>query len=186
MASQAPRLTTSNELVEYINNAANSDSMCAAAVTAFVGDVNAFGGLLGHTPLIAAVDMARRDTIIALSARDDVDANRKSKYGWSPLGCAAYYNNRMVGLLLETFPSIDVNHVSSWDGTTALHLTAQKGSDVDVGVLLARGANTIIKDKYGRTAEDTARLHAHHSVADMLRQVRLCGSFCPVSLPNSV
>ena len=171
MALHAPRLTTSAELVQYIDNNADSDSMCAAAVTAFVGDVNGFGGQYRRTPLTIAVVRARRDTILTLSARGDVDANREDGGGWSPLGCAAYYNKGMVGVLLDAFPSIDVNHIDSSDGMTALHWSAVNGSDVNVGLLLARGADTMIEDNHGRTVEDTARVYGHRNVVDMLRQV---------------
>src|SRR3990167_5828448 len=81
-------------------------------------------GRYEHTLLSAAVYRARPDTILALSARGDVDAN------WdSPLVYAAARNNGMVGVLLDAFPSIDVNQNNRWDGRTALHWSAAQDNE---------------------------------------------------------
>ncbi|CAF0835541.1 unnamed protein product [Adineta steineri] len=60
-----------------------------------------------------------------------------------------------VKRILPNLSSTDVNRVES-NGSTALHAASYYGHAVIVQLLLERGADTTIKNKYKKTAEDEA------------------------------
>lgn len=158
-------------LVEHIGSGAGDD-MCASAVTAFAGDINAVatsGEWKGWTPLMVAVSNSKRLTVSSVAARPDIDVNRDVCIGISPLYCAAYFRNRTVAVLLDAFRGrINVNRNDNYNGKTALHKSAEEGSKADVVLLLAAGADTRLKCKTGKTAEQCARDEGRHAVADLI------------------
>ena len=64
----------------------------------------------------------------------------------------------------------NVNKRSGDDQSTALHKAALYNNTDVIEVLLKHGASTNIKDRYGRTPIDDARLHNHEAAVCLLEQ----------------
>lgn len=88
------------------------------------------------------------------------------KTGWTPLHYAATGPEpAVVQLLLERGAAIDA---LSPNGTTALMMAAQYGSEQSVHLLLTRGADPHLKNEKGLSAADFARLAHRESLANRL------------------
>lgn len=131
-----------------------TDVQCAAAVTEFIGDINARAA--GLTVLQRAIMMRFRQTVFALSARGDVELGRSNIRDRSPIHFAAV-SEGMVSVLFDAFPEVKRQlNVRDDGGDTALHIAAAYYWD-NVELLLDYGADSTLRNKRGRTAEEYAR-----------------------------
>ena len=64
----------------------------------------------------------------------------------------------------------EVNAINGYDGNTALHYAAMKGSRELVELLLANGADPTVKNKAGLTPADEAEKAGNKDIADILRE----------------
>jgi ankyrin repeat protein len=76
-----------------------------------------------------------------------------NEFGNTPLmECALLGNDSMVSLLLDLGAS--PNKQSERDRNTALHAASENGHSEVVNLLLSRGADPLLKNDYGETAQD--------------------------------
>ncbi len=94
------------------------------------------------------------------------DPGRMNKHQVSALHfCASYDDYAMIRRLLER--GVDVNATTDW-GQTALMSACEKNSVESVRVLLAHGARTDLKTKYGDTARSLAEHGSREEVLELL------------------
>jgi ankyrin repeat protein len=124
-------------------------------------DVNALNEA-GESALMIAAIKGEADWIQRLLDR----GAQVGKKGWSPLHYAASGpQTSVVKLLLDRGAPIDAG---SPNGSTALMMAAQYGSEASVELLLSRGADAKIKNDRGLTAGDFARLAKRETLAAKL------------------
>ena len=95
----------------------------------------------------------------------------ENEFGCTPIHTAAIWDST---LLIEELYSrgADVNHIDC-EGNTALIDAAEHGHCKSVQVLIKLGANILIKNRGGKSALDTARLHQFSEVVEILEKVAL-------------
>ncbi len=97
------------------------------------------------------------------------DVNLADVYEWTPLMRALDNRHSAVVSFLLSVPDIDIAHPNE-NGATALHIAAQTGDALAVGLLLQRGADTDLMDKNGNSPADIAILNNHQVVAELILQ----------------
>lgn len=124
-----------------------------------------------ESPLMMAAIKGQIGAVKALLARD-ADVN---KPGWTPLHYAASagspQHTEIIALLLEHHAYIDA---ASPNGTTPLMMAAQYGSHPSVKLLLAEGADPMLRNQLGMTAHDFAmrvgRTESAELIAEAMRR----------------
>jgi uncharacterized protein len=124
-----------------------------------------------ESPLMMAALKGRLETAKALIAKD-ADVN---KPGWTPLHYAATGGHvALIKLLLDEHAFIDA---ASPNQTTPLMMAAYYGNDDTVKLLLAEGADALLKNDQGLTAIDFAQRANRPSAAELIAAaVRAKGS----------
>ncbi len=116
----------------------------------------------GETPLMLAA--LKGHTALAVKLLERGAAVNRS--GWSPLHYAATGPAvDLVRLLLDRGAAIDAR---SPNGTTALMMAAQYGTEDAVNLLLARRADARSRNERGLSAADFARLGGREKLAERL------------------
>lgn len=116
----------------------------------------------GETPLMIAALKGRTDLAKRLVDR----GARVDRPGWTPLHYAATGPDAaLVALLLDHGARIDAR---SPNGSTALMMAARYGSETSVQILLARGADAILRNERELTAADFARSAGRDKLAAQL------------------
>jgi len=124
-------------------------------------DVNALNAA-GESALMIAALKGQTQWVERLLAR----GTEVNKTGWTPLHYAASgMEPRILKLLLDRHAEVDAR---SPNGTTPLMMAAQYGSEANVDVLLARGADPRIKNARGLDASDFARRAQRDELATRL------------------
>ena len=128
-------------------------------------DVN--GKWRGKTALYLACKYGHRDIAeLLLDHRDGTYINAVPYSGLTPLMWACNNDYASVAkLLLDR--GCNINDIDNL-GNTALHYACYTGSMDCVKELLAHGADTYIKDKYGKTPLDDAREYKQYAVIILL------------------
>ncbi|RZI70876.1 MAG: hypothetical protein EOP13_19745 [Pseudomonas sp.] len=104
-----------------------------------------------ESPLMLAALRGQEDVVRKLIARDAA----VNKPGWTPLHYAATNGQiAIMKLLLENYAFIDA---PSPNETTPLMMAAMYGSTQGVELLLAEGADPLLKNQQGMTAADFAQ-----------------------------
>src|SRR5882762_8303366 len=123
---------------------------------------------------VNALNEAGESALMIAAIRGEADWSQRlldrgaqvDKKGWSPLHYAASGpQTSVVKLLLDRGAPIDAG---SPNGSTALMMAAQYGSEASVDLLLSRGADAKIKNDRGLTAADFARLAKRETLAAKL------------------
>ncbi|CAF0861351.1 unnamed protein product [Rotaria sordida] len=105
--------------------------------------------------------------------KNGADPNARRITGASPLYFAAsYHHTRIVELLLNTYKAI-VN-LSTFDGSTSLHVACERGFTDVVQLLINSQANINAKMNDGTTAIMLACQNGHLSLVDMLIATGKC------------
>ena len=73
----------------------------------------------------------------------------------------------MIAALLDA--GADINS-ANLTGFTPLHHAAEAGSKEAVTLLIAKGANLSLRNRYEQTPEQTANAANHAEIAEMLRE----------------
>ncbi len=116
----------------------------------------------GETPLMIAALKGRTDWAKRLVDR----GARVDRAGWTPLHYAATGPDAaLVALLLDHGARIDAR---SPNGSTALMMAARYGSEMSVQILLARGADAMLRNERELTAADFARSAGRDKLAAQL------------------
>jgi hypothetical protein len=133
-------------------------------------------------PIISPQQIALWDAVIAgnvtqaivsIRAGADVNgldtrANVAGPNGRRPLNWAAIRNDiAMISALLDAGASINSANLT---GFTPLHHAAEAGSKEAATLLIARGANPTLRNRYEQTPEQTATASHHPEVAEILRE----------------
>ena len=125
-------------------------------------DVNALNGA-GETPLMLAALKGELDWAQRLLTR----GARLHQEGWSPVHYAATGPEvKLLKLLVERGAPLDAR---SPNGTTPLMMAARYGTIDGVTYLLARGANTSLKNDLGLDAADFAKSGGKEMLVERLR-----------------
>ena len=125
-------------------------------------DVNALNGA-GETPLMLAALKGELDWAQRLLTR----GARLHQEGWSPVHYAATGPEvKLLQLLVERGAPLDAR---SPNGTTPLMMAARYGTIDGVTYLLARGANTSLKNDLGLDAADFAKAGGKEMLVARLR-----------------
>jgi uncharacterized protein len=123
---------------------------------------------------VNAVNAADESALMMAALKGQADWSKKlldkgaqvNKPGWSPLHyAAAGPEPAVVRLLLEQGAAIDA---ASPNRTTPLMMAAQYGSEANVDLLLARGADAKVRNDRGLSAADFARLGKRDALAARL------------------
>lgn len=127
-------------------------------------DVNALNAV-GESPLMMAAlkgDLTGAQLLIERGAKVD-------QPGWAPLHYAASGPEpKLIKLLLDRGASIDA---PSPNGTTALMMAAQYGSEDSVVMLLARGADPTLRNQLELGAVDFAKLSGRAPLVKRLEKL---------------
>jgi uncharacterized protein len=116
----------------------------------------------GETPLMMAALRGRLEWVGRLIERG-AQVNRE---GWTPLHYAASGpEHRVVGLLLDRGAGIDA---PSPNRSTPLMMAARYGDEASVQLLIARGADSRLRNEKGLNAADFARLAGREALAARL------------------
>ncbi|MDD3926009.1 MAG: ankyrin repeat domain-containing protein [bacterium] len=117
------------------------------------------GGFGEYTALTAAIDCGHEDVAIELVNRGADFNIRSAFYGHSLTSACSRRYKRLVKILLEKGTDINtIGYGRGYGRSTALIIAIRQG-DVDmIKYLLKRGADISIKDEYGKTALDWAKL----------------------------
>jgi len=104
-----------------------------------------------ESPLMLAAIKGNQELVTKLLARDAA----VNKTGWTPLHYAASSGQlTIIKVLLDKYAFIDAQ---SPNGTTPLMMAAMYGSTQGVELLLAEGADPLLKNQQGMTAADFAQ-----------------------------
>lgn len=143
-----------------------TDVECAAVVIEFTGDINK--RIAGRSALQHALMRSFPQTVAALGARGDVDPHIRSGWGSSALEYAACQEG-MVAVLLDAFPIvIHKLNVFGNHGETALHCCCRNtGCGDNLQLLLDLGADVTLRNKMGRTAQESARFYNNSQALDV-------------------
>jgi ankyrin repeat protein len=115
-----------------------------------------------ETPLMMASLKGHTGLVRQLVARG-ADVN---KPGWAPLHYAATGGHvEIIGILLEQHAFIDAE---SPKGTTPLMMAAHYGTPAAVRALLAAGADPLMRNQLGLTAQDFAFRASRPEVAELI------------------
>lgn len=134
--------------------------------------------LLSHPDIKPDLPNASDETpLMMVALRGNLEWTRKllergaqvNRPGWSPLHYAATGpETPIVGLLLERGADIEAG---SPNGTTPLMMAARYGAESSALLLLARGANTQVRNQKGMNAADFARSAGREPLARKLEPV---------------
>ncbi|WCR58306.1 ankyrin repeat domain-containing protein [Wolbachia endosymbiont of Ctenocephalides felis wCfeJ] len=120
----------------------------------------------GQTLLHLAARDARTEIVRALLKVKRIDVNIVVEEGWTPLHLAAKNGQvEIVSTLVER--KANVNAIAK-DGNTPLHDAAILGHIEVVKALLANGADSLLKDKHGRTPRDLLKNESGITPGDLL------------------
>ncbi|KAL9096768.1 MAG: hypothetical protein Q9165_001256 [Trypethelium subeluteriae] len=123
------------------------------------------------TPLMLAVQLSKSGVVEALLAHPDVDINFQDSCGRTALSSAPLLEFTEIVQMLVDHPQIDVNICDNSMRQTPLMNAAEVGNAPAVKILLAKGANTALKDTQGgNTASLRAATFGHLSVTEILLQ----------------
>jgi ankyrin repeat protein/DNA-directed RNA polymerase specialized sigma24 family protein len=130
-------------------------------------------GPTGETPLhwaAASGSIAIIDLLLADKA--DLNAQETNKFGGTPLHWAVEHDRvEAVKHLLEK--GADAKAMNARSGQTLLHVAAQHTDDAALAeLLLGRGIDLTIRDRFGKMAGDYAAASDHSHVAERLRSGR--------------
>jgi ankyrin repeat protein len=109
---------------------------------------------LGETPIYSAVHLGYLEMVKCL-VHFDTELNELNDKGETPVFLALKHPE-ILTYLLEQRMWTDLPRL---DGSTALHIAFRDNLEEAAIILLEHGADTLIKDHEGRTAEDVARAH---------------------------
>lgn len=142
---------------------AESDKVTQALLEHRATDVDQ-ANALGETPLMMAALRGSERWVLALLQR----GAKINRDGWTPLHYAASGPTLAVlRLLLERGAALDAR---APNGSTALMVAAQYGSEEAVTMLLEKGADARLRDTRGRSAADLARHAGREGLASRLDQ----------------
>lgn len=100
-----------------------------------------------------------------LLTHPNIDVNKRTRYGFTPLSCATNYGNNIEILsLLLTHPNIDVN-MEDRDGYTPL-CNAISTKKYDMVRILLEHPNTLVNESHLDVARNT---RAHHDIIYLLK-----------------
>jgi ammonium transporter Rh len=109
-----------------------------------------------HTPLDDAVRLGKKEMVTFLQEKK-ADHSDPRIFAQRLIEATANRNQKEVESLLDN--KVDPNSMD-YDRRTALHLAVATGDEKLANLLLERGANAKIRDRFGQTAYDLA-LHSH-------------------------
>eukprot|EP00731_Ephydatia_muelleri_P002690 Em0001g2690a len=124
----------------------------------------------GNTPLHIAAENGC-DKIVSLLISRGASVNLPDEAGYTALSWAAKQGHSSTATLLLK-NGADIENTDKEDGYTALHIAAIGGHSAMVKILLAHRADLYTKDKYGRTAQENAKLHNRTEVQDLLESAK--------------
>jgi len=127
-------------------------------------------GVTGETPMHWAAAGGNNEIIeLLLADRADVNAQETNKFGGTPLYWAVK-NDRVEAVKHLMEKGGDAKAVNGRNGQTLLHVAAQNTDDAGlVELLLGKGIDLSVKDRFGKTAMDYARQSGHLAVAGKLK-----------------
>jgi len=126
----------------------------------------------GTTPLHVACSLGKVKPIRPLAVRGKADLNKSDNKGCSPIHAAALKGHldvidAMLNLHMEDRLNIDFDHVDD-EGRTALHKASARGHLVIVELLVAIGADVLLKDNNGHCPFHMAAAGEHDDVMKAL------------------
>ena len=107
----------------------------------------------GQTPLMLAAFMGTSGAVAEALLAAGADPSFQGRGGETPLRIAARMGHVLVLAILTMHEGVDVNDAGGLGGGTALHaaVTTKRADDVVIDILVAAGANTEARDKWGDT-----------------------------------
>lgn len=161
-------------------NVANDRGGTPLMYSATVGDLEAVEFLMERGAVIdaSATNGWTALTLAAARGFDEVatvllahgaDPNVRDIYGWTPLMRAVQHERRAVIKVLLGSDRVDLD-VQNENGHTALHHTALEGLTEIARMLVARGANTALRDHSGRTSLALAIASGHQATAKIISE----------------
>lgn len=124
----------------------------------------------GHTPLmVASMNKNRQESFIAL-LKMNANLYVKDKFGKTALMHACNNgNNVYIDMLLKKSNNFNkLVDEQDYNGVSPLMILAKRGNKEAIRILVSRGANIFLKDKYGRTALNYAELVGNPTCVDIL------------------
>ncbi|GFQ94358.1 peptide chain release factor 2 [Trichonephila clavata] len=106
----------------------------------------------GHTPLHLACANGSTGVVNLLLKREDIDVNAINEDGYTPLDLACKKDKAEVVTSLLKRKDINVN--ADENGCTPLHYAAEDGHKEAIDILMAKGADPLLKNKDGKTPMD--------------------------------
>ncbi len=138
------------------NSGAELDSV-KSMIRDCVVDVN-YVDSFGWNAVMFAIQSNKELLLAELIKNPAVDLKYIKENGYTPLNLAASENKtKMVKMLLES-GRVDVNQAED-DGWTPLAFAVAQGNLAMVQDLVAAGADIEVKDKWGRSITDLAKMH---------------------------
>lgn len=123
-----------------------------------------------YTALMTAAT-GRKKSVVEELIRLGVQIDAKTTLDTTAFANASYRGYAdIMELLIDA--GADINVVNKQENQTPLMYTADGGHVEACRLLLARGANRMLRDRYGRTAVDIARERGHNDIAMMIEQWR--------------
>ena len=164
-AGADPNARNPNEGTPLMYAAAGGNPAVVRSLMAAGADVEA-RAKLGWTPLLVAAAKGRTAVVAAL-VEAGADPNARDVYGWTPLMRALHDDYPETAEVLLALPETDVDAAEE-SGNTALHMAAADGDTGAIGMLLARGASTSVRNHLDMTPRDVALSQGRQEAADML------------------
>ena len=133
-------------------------------------DVNMLDQEKHCCPLIAAI-ILQDEWSVQLLIEAKANANRMSREGRGPMYIAAEKDSASILRMLVEKCGIDIDApaTNEVDKGSPLHVAAMFDNASSVAVLLQMGANILLKDALGRTAEEIAKNAFSRKAYDVLR-----------------
>ena len=161
----------SQDEIDYalIAAAGKGRSEAALLLLAVGASPNRQVGPTGISSVIVAVRENQPDTLIVLLEHGG-DPNAKDRLGWRPLHHTVvleYERPNAIRALIQYGAVVDGRDELQ---RTVLHRAAGFGHAESVKLLLALGADSFLRDKYGNTAAERAQNAGHGSVAALIQR----------------